>query len=1409
MRSGLISRAFIAALAGMTVLSLGVRAAAPAQRDQAGRATYLIALSDAPLAARAAARMHGLGMTAPEERRAVRRAMVSADGDAYLHELDAARTNLVGRAVQRIGRALTPRQVYRYASNGLALELSADEAARVATLPGVAMVRRERVLHVHTDAGPQWIGANQLWTGQVAGVPATKGEGAVIGMIDTGINPTHPSFAATGGDGYSASNPRGHFYGLCASAQAQCNAKLIGIYDFTDEGTKGIDSTGHGSHTSGIAAGNAITDALQGYTVALSRNVSGVAPHANLIMYKGCDSAPIDSSSDGTCAESALVAAIDQATADQVDVINYSIGGGTYDPYELLADPTSDAYAMFQARAAGVVVVASAGNDGPGAGTLDEPANAPWVIGVANASHNRRFANSLGAVSGAPNPPGTLAGQGYTSGYGPAAIVYAGNYGNALCGIGDTQGVTPNGGSNPFAAGTFHGEIVICDRGTYARVEKGYNVKAAGAGGYILANTAGDGESIISDDHFLPAVHLGFNEGEQLKTWVASAGAHGGSISGVTAALNPAYGDILDATSSRGPYGFGGGILKPDITAPGDNILSSAQTGNGLALLSGTSMSSPHVAGSAALVLSAHPDWSPAQVESALMGTALANSVREQDGVTLALAIDAGSGRAQPAAAATAGLYLPLNAGDYFAGSGSLANPTAHGDLRKVNRIGMEDENCFQRCSFTRTVADMSGGGSWQVSTTAKAGAAITVTPSQFTLTSGASQVLNISVDVSDGRLPGTWVDGRVVLHKTGGGSNAGDIALTVAVYSSPGTAQPFEQIVANAPGGSATIHVGGLAALPKATFTAASLAPAVQNNLVLDVDPTPGNVYGTFPAPGKQFVLFPNVYQQGIDTASYGRAFIVEIVSSDAPSTRLFAGIDSNGNGKPDADEQACATMAQGVVAPVARCVVDLRNAGAVNVWALVEVPSGNANATYAVALSSGIPAINILVPQGPVAQQLHVVGPGHVPAGTNFPLRLFWGQSSATEPSYSLGTGTYYGAVMIDAAPGLAPNVIGSAGIVPLSITRNPGGDDVADVVFPGLTRNVSFWGPQTLQHMFIDVPQGVTTLEVDTDLVSSLTPLSFALIRTDFPPSSASSQVAAAPAGPLAAGWSLDSVSHSNQTSVPASPGRWYVVSQYSSTKGAGFSLSAKLTYGGTPPPTLTPGNYFDPQRPGHGIFISQAGGQQVVDWYTYLEDGTPTWYLAQDVAPGTGIGTWTSTLYRVTWDGGAGTPTPVGDMTLTATSADRLMFSWHLYGQTGSEAMQLLAAPQCVNAGGDVNLNGEWYPPAQPGYGFDALVLPSQQFDAFYMYDDTGNPRWVVGSNGPFTASSSVPMVQSTGFCPLCTYVPYTTQPAGDFTVKYSNATQAQLTTAITLNAPLSGAWNIDQPIMRLTGSATCP
>src|SRR5262249_36064717 len=159
-------------------------------------------------------------------------------------------------AKREIGRAVVPRHAFQTASNGFSAVLDDDEATRIASLPGVTAVRPSRTEHVLTDAGPQWIGATNLWNGSVPGIAAIKGENVVVGVIDTGINPTHPSFAATGGDGYTNVNPRGHFYGLCASGQATCNAKLIGIYDMTDEGSNGVDTVGHGTHVAGIAAGN-------------------------------------------------------------------------------------------------------------------------------------------------------------------------------------------------------------------------------------------------------------------------------------------------------------------------------------------------------------------------------------------------------------------------------------------------------------------------------------------------------------------------------------------------------------------------------------------------------------------------------------------------------------------------------------------------------------------------------------------------------------------------------------------------------------------------------------------------------------------------------------------------------------------------------------------------------------------------------------------------------------------------------------------------------------------------------------------------------------------------------------------------------------------------------------------------
>ncbi|HXD83264.1 MAG TPA: S8 family serine peptidase [Rudaea sp.] len=1372
------------------------------------RHTYMVRLQGQALVEQVHARVAAQNLAAVEggEKPAMRRELHSTLAQDYLQQLDAQRTRVLDAGSAELGRTLTPRAVYRYAGNGMALSLTDAEAAQLATLPGVLGVRRERVSHPLTDAGPEWIGADKLWNGQVPGIAKTKGEGVVIGIIDTGISPTHPSFASTGADGYAIQNPRGHFYGLCASGQATCNNKLIGIYDFTDEGSKGIDTVGHGTHVAGIAAGDGMNNALNGMTVSLSRFVSGVAPHANIIMYKACKSG----SSGGTCPESDLVGAIDQAIADNVDVINYSIGGDAQDAWQMLAQGNTDAAAMFNARTAGIVVVAAAGNEGPGPNSVGEPGNVPWVIGVANATHNREFANTIGNFSGAANAPSPLTGAGYTAGYGPAEIVYAGNYGNALCGIGTTEGVTPTGKSNPFAPGTFHGQIVICDRGIYARVEKGYNVKIGGAGGYILANAQSDGESIVSDDHYLPAVHLGYTEGVALKAWVATPGSHQGTISGVSALLQASLGDILNSSSSRGPYGFGGGILKPDITAPGTNILSSDYQSNGLAFMTGTSMASPNVAGAVALLVAAHPTWGPAQIESALIGTALAGSVRKENAVTLAAPLDAGAGRVQPAAAAQAGLYLPLSTADFRA-----QDPSHGGDPARLNRPGIESESCSAHCSFVRSVADMSGGGAWVASVQgATANAKITVTPTQFTLAAGASQALNIAVDVSDPHLTGNWSNARIVLHKTGGGQAATDFALTLAVYASPGNAPTFQNIATSGPGGNQTIQLNGLAALPQANFTPTNLVPATVTNRNLGVDAKSNDIYSTFPGTGKQFVLFPNVYQQGVDAGQTGSVFIVEIAASSAREADLYVGIDYNGDGQPSYAEQQCAVSSMSGAA--ARCVIDLRNAGPVNVWALVDIPQNNSPGTYSVTLNSGIPAVSYLVPGG-VRGDFGVVGPGHVNAQSAFALRLFWGSPGGMA---ALASNTrYYGAVLIDPLNGGSFGALGQAGFMPFALTRAPGGGDVADALEPNATRTLSLAPGETLAHQFIDVA-GQATLLVDTSYASGSSnrgAVNFRLTRADFPASSASPQIAAAPAATSGdAQWSLGGAVTTKSATVPVNAGRWYLVAANAGASSADVALTLKTNPIQSVAPVVA-GAYYNPQRSGHGTFMNQAAGQQAMYWYTYLEDGTPVWYVAQAAAPIAGSGAWTAPLGRVNWNGSAvGQVVIVGDATLTPIDANSHMFSWHLFGQTGSEHFVLLGANQCVAFNGaQADFTGQWYAPTQSGYGMDVLGIPdnpagaSFQFDAFYFYDALGQPRWAAGSSSPFQPQTQLTMNQIGGFCPLCAAVQTTPRPIGTLNLNFTSAMQGSYSTNLTLLSPLSGSWNINQPIVRLTGSPTCP
>ena len=389
---------------------------------------------------------------------------------------------------------------------------------------------------------------------------------------------------------------------------------------------------------------------------------SGMAPNARLSIYKiGWNKA------DGTASATTtdIVAAINAAVSDGVDVINLSFSGAT--------DEVNDAVEinfMFAADA-GVFVAASAGNSGPGASTVAH--NSPWLTTVAASTHDRSFARTATTGDGH-----VYSGPGVGPGVASSPLVYAGNVGLpgvnptlvAQC-FSDVDGVTP--GIQPALDPTkVAGKIVLCDRGSNARTDKSLAVKNAGGVGMILGNVSPN--SLNADFHFVPTIHVSDTDRATILAYISSAGA------GATASLSAATqvkteAPAMAAFSSNGPaIAAGGDLLKPDITAPGVDVIAAvspaADNGNFYDAESGTSMSSPHIAGIAALVIQKHPDWSPMEVKSALMTSAsqvdnLGKPILGPDGVNPATPLNFGSGHVTPAGAFSPGLVYDSGLTDW------------------------------------------------------------------------------------------------------------------------------------------------------------------------------------------------------------------------------------------------------------------------------------------------------------------------------------------------------------------------------------------------------------------------------------------------------------------------------------------------------------------------------------------------------------------------------------------------------------------------------------------------------------------------------------------------------------------------------------------------------------------------
>ncbi|MCG8434683.1 MAG: S8 family serine peptidase, partial [Gammaproteobacteria bacterium] len=354
-----------------------------------------------------------------------------------------------------------------------------------------------------------------------------------------------PAFADVGDDGYDHNNPLGNevYLGDCVANPNYCNDKLIGIVSYPqivdlflpERPAIGIDYNGHGSHVASAAAGNelhnvpvyeSVSGELSDYTFPV---ISGVAPHANIVSYQVCypSIAETDPLPTG-CLPNLTVEAVEHAITNGVDVINYSVGGAATDPWEEL-----DALAFLNARLAGIHVVTSATNSGPEPKTIGQPGNAPWLTSVAAASHDRGFAGKrLTGFSGGNSAPTDMTGKSATLGV-TAPIVYAGDYDDAGC-------------LEPFAAGTFNGEIVVCERGVNPRVAKGINVREGGAGGLVLINldTTGLFSELVDDFHVLPAIHLSAADGQALLAWLQSGTGHQATITEATLIEDDSVADV-------------------------------------------------------------------------------------------------------------------------------------------------------------------------------------------------------------------------------------------------------------------------------------------------------------------------------------------------------------------------------------------------------------------------------------------------------------------------------------------------------------------------------------------------------------------------------------------------------------------------------------------------------------------------------------------------------------------------------------------------------------------------------------------------------------------------------------------------------------------------------------------------
>ncbi|BBN13974.1 tRNA guanosine-2'-O-methyltransferase [Marchantia polymorpha subsp. ruderalis] len=759
---------------------------------------YLVRMSGAPVSAYTGS-VPGFAATAAQGGK--RADITSAAVQSYAKFVVAKQDELLATTLE----TGTYKKLYsfHYLLNGFSVQMSPDQARILAATDGVLQVEQDLKVQKMTTHTPDFLGVSGGVWPRVGGYQ-NAGEGVVIGIIDTGIDPTHPSFAS------NTDRPYGYiegFSGTCEEApefpKGSCNGKIIGARHFAGAAIAGgdfnasrdyaspFDADGHGSHTAATAAGNhGVPVDVKGYNYGYA---SGMAPRARIAVYKALY--PFG----GYISD--VVAAVDQAVQDGVDIVSLSLGPTSAPPGVSTFLNVFDVELLFAVKA-GVFVAQATGNSGPAQTSI--LSFSPWITSVAASITDRSYSNtivlgnsySIKGVGLSPPTPNSS----------PIRMVSALD---AFAGNSSFVNVDECQQPGAFNRDLVQGAVLLCvysfsfEFGSASVKQVADTAKELGATGFVLVADPQLGSAskadpspllipgiVVTDLNASLAILRYYNESTirdatgSVKSFGASVvigdgrDAAFGSVAPVVATFSSRGPDILNSQSQLAD------VLKPDIMAPGYLIWSAWSPrgadesnfyGERFAMLSGTSMATPHIAGIAALIKQAHPEWSPAAITSALMTTA---NVYDKDGKPLlaqnptsnfsssigpGTAFDFGAGSVNPTNALDPGLIFEAAFENYIDflcvvpgvdpasvrdSTGAACGTKSLSWASDLNKPYITIANLVGSRTVTRTVTNVhSETETYKVSIDREPpGVAVTINPTSFTAKSGETIPLFITL---------------------------------------------------------------------------------------------------------------------------------------------------------------------------------------------------------------------------------------------------------------------------------------------------------------------------------------------------------------------------------------------------------------------------------------------------------------------------------------------------------------------------------------------------------------------------------------------------------------------------------------------------------------------------------------